>query len=84
MVAGWRRGDEIRLDARISPLDRVAVRVTTGLLRNCALFDGATILRDEPNRFIAKRAVAPVVTDCSNAALGFSPSGAFLDDPVAD
>jgi cysteine-rich repeat protein len=64
-----------------STLGRLAVRVRTGLLRNCALFEGATILRDEPNRFIAKKASAPLVPDCSDASLGFggSPSAAFLD-----
>jgi hypothetical protein len=50
----------------------VGVRITTGSIRNCALFDAATIRRDETNVFIAEGAVAASLADCSNASLGGS------------
>jgi len=37
-------------------------------------------VKDEPNRFSAKGALAAALIDCSDAALGInSPSGAFVD-----
>jgi hypothetical protein len=64
----------------VDPLVRAAARFKTGLSRSCALFDPGTVRKDEANSFLAKRATAPAVSDCSDAALGFgSPSGAFLD-----
>ena len=51
------------------PLRSVGVRLTTGSLRNCALFDAATVLVDEPGRFVAKGAVA-TGADCDDATLG--------------
>jgi cysteine-rich repeat protein len=46
------------------PQGTVVVRLTVGSLRQCALFDAATIRRDESGRFEAKALVAPDV-DCS-------------------
>jgi len=46
----------------------VGVRITTGSLRSCALFDAATIGKDEPGKFVARNAAAPA--DCSTATLG--------------
>ena len=47
-------------------LGDVVVRITTGETRNCARFDAATILKDEPGKFIAKGAVAASLTDCAS------------------
>jgi hypothetical protein len=49
----------------------IGIRVTTGGVRNCALFDPASIVRDVPGRFVARRAAAPA--DCSDATLGAPP-----------
>jgi hypothetical protein len=56
----------LALDA---PAERIAVRVTTGSLRNCAVFEGATATRNEANRFEATSAAAPPLADCSDASL---------------
>jgi len=54
----------------------VGVRVTTGTLRSCALFDASTIQKDEPGVFMAKDAVASALADCSDASLmGLPPCG---------
>jgi hypothetical protein len=47
-------------------LGDVVVRVTTGATRNCARFPAATILADEPGKFVAKGAVASSLTDCAS------------------
>jgi len=47
-------------------LGDVVVRITTGTTRNCARFDAATILKDEPGKFIAKGAVAASLADCAS------------------
>jgi hypothetical protein len=47
----------------------VGIRVSTGELRNCALFDAPTIRRDEVGRFVAQGAAATSLGDCSDAAL---------------
>jgi cysteine-rich repeat protein len=85
-VSVLKQGKVLKVVARDSGLpldttvDRLAVRVRTGLVRNCALFESGTVIRDEANKFIAKKAPAPAIPDCSDASLGFgSPSGAFLD-----
>jgi hypothetical protein len=51
-------------------LDRVAIRITMGSLRNCALFGPGSIRKDAPGVFLAKKAPAPAIVDCSNASLG--------------
>lgn len=51
----------------------VGIRITTGALRSCALFDAATIVTDEPGSFLAKHAVAARLTDCSDESLGLPP-----------
>jgi hypothetical protein len=62
------------------PQGTVAARFTTGDIRHCARFGPTTIVKDEPNRFSAKGALAAALLDCSDAALGISsPSGAFVD-----
>ncbi len=56
------------------PLSRaqgvLAVRVTTGKIRTCAVFSGAAVVRDEDGVFIAKNSVAAGLSDCRNATLG--------------
>jgi len=47
-------------------LGDVVVRITTGTTRSCARFDAATILKDEPGKFIAKGAVAASLADCAS------------------
>lgn len=48
----------------------VAVRVTVGSLRVCALFGAAAIGKDVAGRFSAAKAPAPAIADCSDASLG--------------
>ncbi len=70
-----KQGKQLKLLARQSPaaphaLQAVAVRITTGTTRNCALFDGASVKRNELGYFLAKKAPAPAIADCSDASLG--------------
>jgi len=70
-----KQGKQIKLLARqglAAPgaLQAVAVRITTGTTRNCALFGVGTIKRDEAGYFLAKKAPAPAIADCSDASLG--------------
>jgi hypothetical protein len=51
-------------------LDAVGVRVTTGDVRNCALFTLETIVKDEPGHYVAQDAHLDAVADCSNESLG--------------
>lgn len=50
----------------------IAIRITTGSLRNCAVFGQASIKRDQANEFNAANAPAPAIPDCSNASLGLA------------
>lgn len=66
-------GKKLRVSALLNlplaaPLGAVAVRISTGSLRSCALFEGASIRRDDV-RFIGKNASAPALADCSDATL---------------
>jgi hypothetical protein len=64
-----------------APQGQVAVRVTMGTKRMCALFAGAAVKTDAAGVFDGRAAAAGAVADCSDAALGCvvsSPSGAFL------
>jgi hypothetical protein len=76
---------KVQLDATAlalsAPQDALGVRVTTGLLRNCALFSGDGVHRDQAGRFVGKLATAAPLADCSATSLGGSgsPSGAFVD-----
>jgi len=66
-----KQGKRIKLVARgvpsslVGPYGAIEIRLTTGALRNCALFDGPTIRHDEPDRFVARGAVASSLTDCA-------------------
>src|SRR6185295_16377487 len=62
----------VRADAGLAltaPLGAVAIRITTGSLRSCAVFDGVAIRRDVIGRFMARDAAAPTLADCSDASL---------------
>jgi hypothetical protein len=52
-----------------APLGGVAIRIITGSIRNCAVFDASTVQRDQPGRFIAGDASAAGLSDCSDASL---------------
>jgi hypothetical protein len=65
---------ELRIEATMyfslsGPLGRAAVRVRTGSLRSCALFDEASARRDDDDQFIAMNAATPALADCSDEAL---------------
>jgi hypothetical protein len=47
------------------PQAAIGVRLTTGSLRNCAYFDGATIRKDVPTRLTATVRGASSLVDCS-------------------
>jgi hypothetical protein len=47
----------------------VGIRITTGTIRLCALFEPATVIRDEPGLFLARGAHAWPLVDCSDASL---------------
>jgi hypothetical protein len=51
------------------PQGTVSLRFTTGSQRRCTRFGATTILRDEPNFFLAKNGGFGL-TDCSDATLG--------------
>ncbi len=68
-VALLRQGKLLKIVAKRTGLDlatpqqSVGVRITTGSLRNCALFTGLTIQRDEPGLFKARKAPPPLGCD---------------------
>ncbi len=58
------------------PLGAVGIRVTTGSLRNCAGFGGASIRKDVAGTYVATHAPATALADCSDASLtGLAPCG---------
>ena len=62
------------------PQGTVSARFSTGDIHHCARFGPTTIVKDEPDRFSAKGALAAALLDCSDAALGVSsPSSAFVE-----
>mgnify|MGYP001236368815 CR=1 FL=1 len=74
-----RQGNLLTLKARDTGLaltsqqGPIGIRITTGTLRSCALFDAATIVMDRPGRYVAKHALAASISDCSDASLGLPP-----------
>ena len=52
----------------------VGIRITTGSLRSCALFDGSSIVVDKPGRFVARGAIA-TGADCGDFSLGATGCG---------
>ena len=63
-------------------LGPVGIRITIGSFRACALFDAATIKRDEGRVFLARDAVATSLTDCTNTSLGGFGCTDSLDAPT--
>lgn len=59
----------------------VTVRLTVGSLRSCARFEGASVVRDQPNQFLGKNAPASALTDC-NVGGGTSTLARPLDPVV--
>jgi hypothetical protein len=74
------RGDDAGL-ALTAPLGGVAIRITTGSLRSCTVFAGASVRRDGVGVFLARAASAPALADCSDGtlltALGFTCADSF-------
>ena len=78
-----KQGKTIKVVARVTglaltgPQRAVGIRLVTGTLRNCALFDAPTIQHDEADRFVAKDAVASALADCAvlvpGAPIVFAP-----------
>jgi hypothetical protein len=56
--------------ALAEPLGAVGVRVTTGTLRNCALFGASTIRKDVAGNFVARHTSAAPLADCATTSLG--------------
>jgi hypothetical protein len=50
------------------PHGKVAVRMSTGTIRNCAVF-GGEIQADEADRFQAKEAEVPLIADCTTPSV---------------
>ncbi len=64
-----------------APQGQVAVRVTMGATRMCALFAGPSVKTDAVGVFDGRNATAGAVSDCEDATLGCAPSspvGAFV------
>lgn len=61
----------------LGPEGSIAVRVQIGTTRLCAVFDGASVQRDETGLFAARNAPRPAgITDCDDATLqGAAPCG---------
>ena len=67
--------------ALVGGLGRVAVRITTGSLRSCALFDAASVVADVPGRFVARAAAVPAAADCAAQSLGVAECGDGVRQP---
>jgi hypothetical protein len=82
-----KRGRRLKVVSRLVPLaqtppfGRLAIRIDTGSLRNCAVFEAPTIRRDEPFRFVARRAPRPVAADCDAAISGSATTTTTLPVP---
>ncbi|HEY8515533.1 MAG TPA: hypothetical protein VIS07_08465 [Candidatus Binatia bacterium] len=61
-----------------APLGAVAVRVTLGSLRSCAVFTETSVQRDRAGLFAARNAPAPQLADCADDTLLLA-----LGDPCA-
>jgi hypothetical protein len=87
-VARLRQGKALMLLSKqaglalVAPTSRLAIRVTTGSLRNCALFEGSSIRKNEVERFVGVDAPAPSVPDCSDASLLGLPTCASSGFPT--
>ena len=78
-VAVLREGKTLKLLAKDAGLPlagaqgAVGIRVTTGTLRSCARFSGSTIRKDEAGAFVASRALANALFDCSDDSMNGVP-----------
>lgn len=52
-----------------TPHGEIAVRLTAGALRVCALFDASSLKRDLPGSVVGKGAVASSLPDCADASM---------------
>ena len=52
-----------------APHGEIAVRLTAGALRLCALFDASSLKRDLPTSVVGKGAVASSLPDCADASM---------------
>jgi hypothetical protein len=85
----WKKGRRLRVVAPFVPLDQekprgsVAVRLTAGSTRLCAVFDAASITSDRRRGFFAGPSPKPAIADCSDEALGTAPllRSGWIDDP---
>jgi hypothetical protein len=86
--ARLKQGKTLSLTARVAglalvaPATRIAIRVTTGSLRSCAVFEGASIRTTIAGRFVATNAPAPALADCSDASLLGLPACADASYPT--
>jgi hypothetical protein len=68
-----RQGKTIKITGKLAglpltaPSGSVAVRITMGALRSCAIFTGAAVVKDVAGSFAAHNAA---IADCSNVSLG--------------
>lgn len=88
-----RQGKVLSLGAKLVELDmttattRVAVRITIGTQRNCIVFAGASISKNEPGRIKAEKSSAsipPQVSDCTDASLLGTPNTCGNTNPTCD
>lgn len=63
------------LEVGMAPIGPIALRVQTGALRNCALFGEGSIKIDGDGRFVASKAPAPALPDCSDVTLVAATAG---------
>lgn len=85
----WKKNSRFRMAARYVGLDQaaprgsVAVRVTAGGTRFCAVFDQPSIQTQGERGFFAGPSGKPNVADCSDASLGTAAplSGTWNEDP---
>jgi hypothetical protein len=66
---------------------RIAVRITVGTQRNCIVFAGPSITKNEPSRLKAQKSgatVPPQVSDCTDASLLGLPTGCGDTAPMCN
>ena len=59
----------------------LAIRVTAGSDRSCALFAGAAVITDAPGKFAGKNTTAAIGDTCSAQSLGFATCGNGVVEP---
>ncbi len=72
----FKEGKQLKLQARsfdvplVPPSGQMAIRITMGGTRNCALFTVDTVKKDATNVYKAAKATAVGLADCSDESLG--------------